>query len=121
MLIEWHEIIGESLWNFSHCGTLVMICLYWKNWLKEKNFGVLDPSLQIEVKLEMYGSFYFCFLQSKARQDVSVALLHLFIQQLFIEYLLYVRHYSDIRVTEVKESSEVLAFMELTFKGGKRC
>lgn len=96
-----------------------MICLYRKNWLKGKNFGVLDTSLQIEVKLEMYGSLYFCFLESKARQDVSVAMLHLFIQQLFIEYLLYVRHYSDIRVTEVKESSKVLTFIELTFKGGK--
>lgn len=96
-----------------------MICLYRKNWLKGKNFGVLDTSLQIEVKLEMYGSLYFCFLESKARQDVSVAMLRLFIQQLFIEYLLYVRHYSDIRVTEVKESSKVLTFIELTFKGGK--
>lgn len=99
----------------------VMICLYWKNLLKGKNFGVLDTSLQIEVKLEMYVSFYFCFLKSKARQYVSVALLHSFIQQLFIEYLLYVGHDSDIRLTELKESSEVLAFMELTFKGGKRC
>lgn len=96
-----------------------MICLYRKNWLKGKNFGVLDTSLQIEVKLEMYGSLYFCFLESKARQDVSVAMLHLFIQQSFIEYLLYVRHYSDIRVMEVKESSKVLTFIELTFKGGK--
>ena len=96
-----------------------MICLYRKNWPKGKNFGVLDTSLQIEVKLEMYGSLYFCFLESKARQDVSVAMLHLFIQQLFIEYLLYVRHYSDIRVMEVKESSKVLTFIELTFKGGK--
>lgn len=96
-----------------------MICLYRKNWLKGKNFGVLDTSLQIEVKLEMYGSLYFCFLESKARQDVSVAMLRLFIQQLFIEYLLYVRHYSDIRVMEVKESSKVLTFIELTFKGGK--
>lgn len=87
-----------------------MICLYRKNWLKGKNFGVLDTSLQIEVKLEMYGSLYFCFLESKARQDVSVAMEHSFIQQLFIEYLLSVRHYSDIRVTEVKESSKVLAF-----------
>ena len=75
----------------------------------------------MEVKLEMYGSLYFCFLKSKARQGISVTMLNSFIQQLFIEYLFYVRHYSDIRVTEVKGSSRVPAFMELTFKGGKQC